>query len=258
MLPRALASLALLATAACVLPTQADRAPVTPQRPTLSSDTNTTAEGTWEIETGVTEDPGDALFVPTTLKFGAGPRTEVFVAAAVYERVEVPGVDAEGFGDLFLGGRHRFYESGGGSSFAGQVVTKLPTGDEDEGLSTGELDFLVAAIGTQVLERLSLTEFYELGILGDPDGPGTDERHSFAFAAGHPLIGDTGGFAELAWILGRDDVDPAFTTVGITQSISPELVVDLAVVLPLNDDAGDTLFVLGLTTNLGPLFRSLR
>jgi hypothetical protein len=257
-LPRALASLALLAAPACVLPTQADRKPVTPQRPTVSSNTSTTAEGTWEVETGVLEDPGDAIFVPTTLKFGAGPRTEVFVGASIYERVEVPGVDAEGFGDLLVGGRHRFYESGGGSSFAGQVATKIPTGDEDEGLSTGEIDFLVAGIATQVFERLALTQYYELGVLGDPNGPGTDERHTFAFAAGHPLVGSTGAFAELAWILGRDDVDPAFTTVGITQSIAPELVVDVAFVLPLNGDAGDTLFVLGLTTNLGPLFRSVR
>ncbi len=227
-------------------------ASVTPQRPTFSSDTNTTAEGTLELESGLFLDPGDAAALPTVLKYGAGPRTELFVGLSPFNFVELPGEDARGVGDTIVGTRHRFWENDTGTSSALQLATKLPTGDESEGLSTGEIDFFAAGILTHVFsERTAGTAYYELGVLGDPADTDTDTRHTVAIAASHSLDDHLGLYAELAQILDIRGFDPLITTLGVTRSVNPSLVLDFGLALGLNGDAPDAALVAGLTMNFG-------
>ena len=68
--------LALLASCAVTVPRGGQQ--VTPQRPTLSSDTNTTATGTMELEGGVYFDPSDQLSV-------------ISQAIDAFERLDAPG-----------------------------------------------------------------------------------------------------------------------------------------------------------------------
>ena len=105
----------LLLLPACAT-TLAHGRPVTPQRPTYSSDTNTTAEGTVELESGLGASRDGDLSTPNTLKYGAGERTELFVGVSPFNVVERPGGDGVGFGDLLVGVRHRFLESDCGLS----------------------------------------------------------------------------------------------------------------------------------------------
>ncbi len=55
-----------------------DAQPAAAQRPTLSSDTATTAVGTLETEIGIEVEPRGSYLIPATLKCGAGESTEVF------------------------------------------------------------------------------------------------------------------------------------------------------------------------------------
>jgi len=230
-----------------------DGATATPQRPTFSSDTNTTAEGTFEVELGVVVDPGDSFGSPVTLKHGLGERTEVFVGSSPYSHVELPGDDGRGLGDLFVGGRHRVWEGEGGESAAVQIATKLPTADEDDGLGSGETDFFTAGILSGGLGAAgSWTAYGELGWLGDPAGAGTDEQQLVALAVGHALAGEWGAFGELTGISTPGSDDPAFLILGLARSFGPSVVADLSVALGLNEDAPDAQLLVGLTTNLGP------
>lgn len=225
----------------------------TPQRPTVSSDTNTTAEGSVELETGLAVDPGDSFSTPSALKYGIGPISEVFLGFSPYNRVERPGNDGEGFGDVVIGGRHRFWEDGRGTSAAVQLATKLPTSDRDEGLGSGEVDFAAAAIATHAIDAVtSVTLYYELGALGDANGAGTDAQHTLAVSGGHALDERLGVFAELAHIASPGGTDPSFATAGATYALSPGLILDCGVSLGLNDDAADAVLLAGLTMNLGP------
>lgn len=224
--------------------------PATPTRPTYAHSTFTTAPGTLEVETGVYYDPSDATAVPTTLKYGVNDRTDVFADFSPASAVENGGVGA---GDVYLGFRHRLTEQQlGHLSLAWQAQAKLPTADEDKGLGTGEFDALLAGIGTLPMEDWSATGFAELGLLGDPNGSGTDLQVALSAMADRRLTRGGGIFGELAGIFVDDrNYDAVFTTLGAAWSPAPGLVLDAGVVLGLSDDAPDAALVFGLTRNLG-------
>ena len=92
---------------ACAI-TSDTRPPATPQRPTLALDTSTTTRGTLEIEAGVAIDPGDFFDFPVVAKWGLEDTTEVFVGWSPYQRIDLPGTNGDGVGDLSIGVRHRF------------------------------------------------------------------------------------------------------------------------------------------------------
>lgn len=244
----------LACLSSCVAPSgswsEGATTPATPLRPTYSHSTFTTAPGTLELETGVYFDPSDAIAVPTTVKYGVNDRADAFVTASSASAVENGGV---GFDDVYLGWRQRMTEQQlGHLSLAWQAQLKLPTADEDKGLGSGELDALLAGIGTLPMEDWSATGFAELGVLGDPVGSGADLQLALAGAADHRLSGGAGVFGELAGIFNDDqNQDAVFTTVGAAWSPVPGLVLDSGLVLGLSDDAPDFAFVVGLTRNLG-------
>ena len=222
--------------------------PVTPQRPTYSSDPNTTPEGRLELEAGVASDPGDRLDTPTTLKLGVDPRTELFLGLNPYQRADIGPRDVADFGDTVIGARHRFLEDGR-TAAALQLAVKLPTGDEDEGLSSDEIDLFVAGTASRAFDAFALTLYYELGALGETSSGGFDLQHAFAAAASRSITDRFGVFAE-GTALGSPEVeDAAFVTTGVTFAVYEGLVFDAAVQVDVNN--ADDLFVFGLTKSLG-------
>ncbi len=248
-----------LSASSCRLLTQ-DGEPVTPQRPTFSTDTNTTAHGTLEIETGMLVDPGDITTTPTTIKYGAGPSTEVFVGLTPYQYLDVEGEDDEdGIGDTLLGMRFRILDERDGTpSFALMPFVKLPTANEDEGLGTGQVDFSLAAITSFTEAGTFFTGYYQFDVLGEVGG-GTAIGHGLALAASRPVTDQVGVFGEVAsTIVSEFDLEPVFGTVGATFALSDFFVLDGSVRVGLNDDAPDTQFQVGLTRNFGRVYRALR
>jgi hypothetical protein len=231
-----------------------DVAAAVPQRPTVSSDTGTTAHETFELEAGVTVDPGDLVSLPTSLKYGLTEQTEVFATWSPLDYLQLPGEDQVGPGDLVLGARSRFAEqTDGRPSFAIQSQVKLPTANDSEGLGTGELDFSLAGIATRAFEDVTVTGYLQVDVLGDPAG-GTDLGQKVAVAAARGLPDDVGVFAEVAGIFvpEKDDTQ-GLATLGATYTLSPALVLDAGVVLGFGDDAPDVHFLVGFTRNLGKL-----
>ena len=154
-LPRLAALVSLALAAACAAPSASWRegqdVTATPQRPTFSKNAATTAQGTVEIEAGLLRDPGDLFDTPTTLKYGLSERDELFVGFAPFKMVELPGDDGEGFGDILVGWRQRFWQQQeSGTAAAWQAAVKLPTADEDEGLGSGEVDGFLSGVGGRV------------------------------------------------------------------------------------------------------------
>ena len=241
--------------AGCVLHSSAG-APATPQRPTFSSNTATTAYATWEVEGGAYRNDEGAIDVPLGLKYGAGPRTEVFAGVSPYRRVKAAGEEDSGVGDVVVGVRHRTFDGAGdgdGPSTAFQLAAKVPTGDRADLLSSAELDLFGAWILDGARERLAWTAFYQLGLLGDPDEGGVVVEHGLALAAGHPLgHDDLSAFAELAAVVHPEwDDRQVFTTLGLALAPRRDLVLDAFVVLGLSADAPDAALGIGFTHNLG-------
>ena len=231
--------------------------PVTPQRPTFSSNTQTTSEDTFELEAGLNADPDDTSNVTTLLKYGLSPTSEVFVGLVPYKHIEEDsqGDTQQGLGNTTVGVRHRVWESDGGLSGAYQFLTKLPTADEDDELGSGEIDFFGAAILTQDLGALDVTGFYQLGILGETDDDGTDTSHLLALASSLPITDPMGLFAEITGIYSPRRDDLAFATFGATYSLSQSTMLDFGMRVGLNADSPDAVFIFGVTTNFGHIAR---
>lgn len=218
----------------------------------LSSDTGTTAYGTFEVEVGFEADPGDRKAVPLTIKFGHSEYTELYMDWSVYEKVALPGDDGEGVGDLGFGVRHRYWEGINGTSAGLQGFVKLPTGDEDEGTSNGELDFFAATMVTQEFSNLTLNGFFQLGVIGDPIDDDTDVERTVAVSWGVPTGQGLDAFGEVSRVF-TDGLDPAYLLLGLAFQSTATTVFDFGVSLGLNSDAPEDSFFIGLTTNLGIL-----
>lgn len=257
-LPRLAVLSCLALSAACASPSTSWRegqdVPATPQRPTLSKNTATTAQGTVEAEFGLLRDPSDLFDTPTALKYGLSGRDELFIGLSPFKMVELDGDDGEGFGDLLVGWRQRFWEAPEkGTSIAWQAAVKLPTADEDEGLGSGEVDGFVAGILTMTTGEWSTTGYAQFGLLGEPDGSGVDHQEALAgvFDMG---LKDTnvGVLAELAGVFTPErDLEEIFTTLGVNWSPLPGVVFDTGVLIGLTDDAPDFQYFVGITRNLG-------
>ena len=262
--------LALLALGACATPpapatgsTHAPPAPrrtqdggaptanVSPQRPTLSSDTNVAADGTVELETGVAWDPHDVLDVPISLRFGVAPETEAFLNISPLSITRLPGKDAHGFSDPEIGVRRRLSHDPDGVSTAVQASVKLPVSDRDEGLSTGEADAYVAGIVSGSAGPVSLLGYYRLGALGERRG-GVDVEHAAAFNAGLGLTDRLGCYAELAGqFVPEQDLHSVFLIAGMNYVLDNGSVLDWGVQTGLSEDAPHSRALVGWTVNLG-------
>jgi hypothetical protein len=252
-----LAALAVL-PAACRSPHDGP-APATPQRPTVSSDTNTTAAGTVELEGGIVSDPGDSFDVPLTLKVGLEERTELFLALSPYQQLDVPDADGQGTGDLVVGTRHRFWESESeASALAFSLATKLPTGSESAGLSSGEIDFLGALIGQTRAGDVGLVGYWNHIVQGQSGGSGTDTVNVLAAVAGLPLDDRWSTFAELSTFLAEEDDDTAFLILGGGYAVAPSAILDLAAQIGLNGASEDFRLQIGATVNFGPILARKR
>lgn len=232
-----------------------DAAKPTPQRPTVSSDTNTTAPDTLELEAGITVDPGDRFDSPIAVKWGASESTELFAGWSPYQRNFVDGDDPNGVGDVLLGMRHRFVdETDELPSVAMQWTTKLPTAPLQVG--TGEIDFAVAAMASKTMGEFGATGFYELGVIGQPNAQDTDIRHTLALAGSATMSEDWFVFAEIAGIFEMEsDLDTVLATGGAGIWLEPGVVLDFALAIGLSEDAPDLQLLIGSTQNLGTLFR---
>jgi hypothetical protein len=242
--------------AACKGPRIAPR-PATPQRPTISSNTNTTAEHTFELETGAAIDPGNSFTMPNTLKWGQGERTEFFVGWSPVAIADLPGGETgASTGDVVLGTRHRLLdERDGFPSLAYQLDVKLPSADPGEGTGSGEVDGFAALIATKTVGRVSGTAFYQFGVVGDPSTNGdTDILQTLSLVVDAAIYDRSTVFAELTGqYLPAQDLASAFLISGGTFEVREDFVLDAAILLGLSDDAPNFQILFGATKNFGAL-----
>ena len=248
----------LLASCKITVPSEGTGAAATPQRPTFSSNTATTAEGTLEIEAGLLVDWKDRFDTPTTLKWGSTPTTEFFLTWSPYVNIDTMGVDGSSVGDTLIGVRQRVQEtSDGQAATAFQLATKLPTSDEGEIGTTGELDFFAAGIMDAKAAGLALTGFGQLGFLGEVDDEDIDLQWLFAGVAEVPIEDELSAFGEAALFYTPErDEESLYLTLGTYYRMQPSTVVDAAVQIGIGSDTPDFAVLVGFTQNLGRIGRA--
>jgi len=222
-------------------------------RDAVVRDTSTAAYGTLGVELGVEVDPGDRQHVPLRLEYGYSAETALFLDVAAYEKVNRPGDDGEGFGDLGLGVRQRMFENHSGTTGALEGRLTLPTGDEGEGTGTGSVDLYAAGVLSQAFEEVLVSGWLELGVLGDAFDSGTDMQRTVGVATAANLGETLIGFGALERTFG-DHLDPALGRVGVAWRTQGSMMIDLGLSVGLNNDAPDgAAFFVGFSSNLGVL-----
>ncbi len=216
------------------------------------NDTGTTEYGTVEVQAHGVFDPGRTKAFPLRIKHGLSDDVEIYADWSVYEKIERPGMDhGEGIGDAGIGIRHRFWEGAQGTSTALEGRVSIPTGDEDELTGTGSLDWFGSVMVTQEFDDLLLNGWLELGVLGDALEDDTDMQRAMAVSAAANLDEQLIGYAELSRVLGEDDFDPAYGTLGLGWRVTPDTTLELGVAIGMNDEAADEIVFIGFTSNLG-------
>ncbi len=226
--------------------------PTTPQRPFFFPNVRTAPAGAVELEVGSDAERGERFSVPVTVRTGITEVSEVFGSWSPYGQVDLPGDDGFGPGDLFLGYRQSIGPVAEGRATGGyQVEVKLATGDEDEGLGSGEHDLFGSGILMGKRGDVVWHATYRLGATGDPDG-GFELQHGLGLAAAIPLARPWVGLAEIV-DLETPGLDRRELTVivGARYVYAPNLIYDAAVVTGLSDDAPDVQLRFGLSAHLG-------
>lgn len=238
-----------LALSACTIQPW-DGPPVTRQRPVFAPDTSTTAEQTVEIEGGMKVDPRGGEDYPLVLKWGAAHHTELFLSWSPLVRVERPGDDGIGSGDLAAGVRHRFLdEEGARPAVAVQLSARFPTSSRAEGIGDDTIDAFAGLAATKTVGSLGLGGYYQVGMLGQVDG-GTETEHGVAADLTIALSRRWTAFAEGAGLF-QGAQDAVIATAGLAYAWQPNLVFDVGVAVGLTDDAPSHQFVFGFTYNFG-------
>lgn len=230
------------------------RAKVTPQRPRIGFTTQTTEFGTFEVEGGITADPGDSIDLPLRVKVGVSPTAELFTQWSPYGYIDVPGEDPSGTGDLTVAFRQRLMnESKAYPATALIIGTTLPVGDDE--LGGGFTDFFAGLSADRTFNNVLATAFYQFGLQGTAEQGDLNIEHTASLAMTLPLAERWYGLAELG---ASYDVEasrgPVVANLAAIYDFTDTLVFDAGILFGLNDDAPDLALFAGFTTNLGILF----
>jgi outer membrane protein OmpA-like peptidoglycan-associated protein len=154
-----------------------------------------------------------------------------------YPRVN-QGWTGDNVGDFYLGAKANFTTQADDDPFAlgVRVLFKLPTGDDEIGVSTGKLDFAGDVIATREYPQLEFSAFAGYELRGEPDGL---EIPTGAFrwgaGAGFPARSPLRGTAELTGFIPNDSsaTITGTTILGTDGSVAP-LVSDTEKITRLN------------------------
>jgi outer membrane protein OmpA-like peptidoglycan-associated protein len=105
-----------------------------------------------------------------------------------------------GVGDLLVGAKFNVLSEHRQQplALALRAVAKLPTGDDDAGVSTGEADFTFdGVISKELNEAVELSGYAGLAVRGEPAGVEFGNGFRWGFGAGFPTRGNVRMFTEL-------------------------------------------------------------
>ncbi len=237
--------------------TQHPRATPTPQRPGFSANTQTTAEGTWELEAGYQRNSNRLRGYPLTLKYGLDDRREIFGGLIAQARVRRSRMGTgRGQGDLLLGFRERAStpinaQDGSLIQASWAAAVQLPTGSDNVRGGHEEVNVFASTSLDASLSGFDWTFYYELGLLGTDGTFDLMSQHLLALALSAPLEGEVSAFGELAYVAPSSKDNTLFGVIGLSMPTASGSVWDLSVQDGITGQRADTQIALGVTHNFG-------
>jgi hypothetical protein len=229
-----LATILSIPLAACVAPLPAG-VRVHPQGLLPSQDTVTTPRNHLELEAiGVWADAERTT--TAAIRYGLSERTEVYILQDLHRTISDPaGPDPSGIGDGWLGLRHRLIDadaSGVAHAFAAEV--RLPHGDPDQGLGTGQLELRLLHLRDGTWGGYGWTTNADLRLIGDAGGR-PDPAIGGSLTLTTPLLRVAGRTLPLGFLAEagglwhpEEDLSPTWFALGLRLPIHPSLEIQIA------------------------------
>ena len=134
------------------------------------------------------------------------------------------GWSGDNIGDLLIGAKFNLASEHRQQALAAalRAIVKLPTGDDEAGVSSGKADFLVDAIvSKEVNQRVEVAGFGGFIVRGDPDGIDVSHGLRYGFGLGFPSRSQLRVTAELNGEIYFDELFASRRLTAFDGSVSP-------------------------------------
>jgi len=182
----------------------------------------------------------NAWVLDAYLKYGIIDNWEVGADIPYLNISPDEGDSQSGIGDMNIWTKYRFIsEDKDNFGLAAGLNVKLATGDEDEGLGSGETDFMPFIMGTiKPSDQIVLGAKVGYDIIGEPDGVDVDNEWLGTIWGGYMLKPNVGLVAELYGNTQKGK-DPLAIDAGVTYGITENAGFVFGAGAGLNDAAPD-------------------
>ena len=214
--------------------------------------------GEVEMEGMLETDPSEFAKSKVKLNFGAVENVELAVAWQPFVSVRSGGSRHRGAGDVILGAKVKVADAA--DSAVGAIVemeSRLPSGSAGSSSRRGESDTLLATSVGQSVGAFSLVGTYELALLGESGSDSIDTEHGAIVAASWRANDRTRLFVEgSAGYVPSESTTAFYAGFGGGFKWLPQLELQAAIQVGLDDDAEDYMLVFGFSGVIGKLFQS--
>lgn len=213
--------------------------------------------GEVEMEGIVETDPSEFAKSKVKLNFGVVENVEVAMAWQPFVSVRSGGNRHRGAGDVILGAKVKVADAS--DSAVGAIIemeSRLPSGSAGSASRRGESDTLLATSVGQSVGAFSLIGTYELALLGEAGSDSINTEHGAIVAASWRANDRTRLFVEgSAGYVPSESVTSFYAGFGGGYKFWPQMELQAALQVGLDDDAEDYMLVFGFSGVIGKLFQ---
>lgn len=244
---------------------RSDKVVSVPSRPTIANATDTTQCGAVELEYGVERQwlGGGAQRGDFSggLRLGLTPNLDFHWFAVNLLTIDDGARNRKGYGDNLFGLKYRILPQSKQRPSVGLMYqAKMPTGNEQQGMSSGQVDHAISLLASKDIHPLHFDFNVTPALIGRPRSPDVDHNVGFALAVWLPLTGrltlvtEPYGYTEL------NSQTPAFASVmgGFTFRGSPKCYFDTGIDMGVTAGAPRKRLYGGVTYAIGNVYALLK
>ncbi len=213
----------------------------------------TAGYGEIEIEGQLDTDPSEFAKSKVKVNLGVIPGVEMAIGWQPFVSTRSGGSRSRGTGDVILGTKVQLSnadEDGLGSIV--ELEARLPSGSAGSSSRKGEMDTLMATSVGKAMGQFSLIGTYELALLGEAGTDSIETEHGAIVAASWRANEETRLFAEASTSYSPSDGSSVwYGGFGGGYKFWPNLELQGALQIGLNDDAEDFFLVVGFSSVIG-------
>jgi hypothetical protein len=181
--------------------------------------------------------------LPTNVKFGLTNDVDVQFVFEPYVREELDDETVDGFGVTQMRLKVNLWgnDGGGDTAFALMPFVQFPTADDDFGATDHVQGGLILPLAVKLPNEWDLGAMAEFDAVRDAADEGYELQFVHTVTAGHPIVGDLGGYVEYVGVASTEDGSGYVAVLGggLTYGVNANVQLDCGLNVGLSDEADD-------------------